>query len=173
MYKIEELKPIIKEVIESSNSMMEAASKTKLNFKTFIKYAKVLELYNPNQSGRGIYKKKPTIIKTEDILKGLYPQFQTFKLLKRLIKEGIKEKKCEQCSITTWNDREAPLELDHIDGNPYNHILSNLRVLCPNCHAQTSTHRGKNCTLYKTRTCTDIAAHRGLSPACLPIPPIE
>lgn len=146
MYNINELKPIIKEAVKSSNSMMEAASKTKLNFKTFFKYAKQLGLFTPNQSGKGMRKNKPYTIKTIDILNGLYPQFQTFKLLKRLFKERIKEVKCENCKITKWNNKVVPLELHHIDGNPFNHKLENLQVLCPNCHAQTSTHRGKNCT---------------------------
>lgn len=146
MYNKNDLKLIIENAINSSNSMMSAASKTNLNFKTFIKYAKLLELYNPNQSGKGISKNIPYSIKTKDILNGLHPQFQTYKLLKRLFKENIKEKKCEFCKISKWNDKDAPLELDHIDGNPYNHKLNNLRVLCPNCHAQTSTYRGKNCT---------------------------
>lgn len=146
MYNKNDLKLIIENAINSSNSMMNAASKTNLNFKTFIKYAKLLGLYNPNQSGKGLSKNKPYSIKTEDILNGLQPQFQTFKLLKRLFKENIKERKCELCKISKWNNKDAPLELDHIDGNPYNHTLNNLRVLCPNCHAQTSTYRGKNCT---------------------------
>ena len=66
------------------------------------------------------------------------------KLRKRLINEGLKEHKCECCGITEWNGRPAPLELDHIDGDHYNNNLDNLRILCPNCHAQTDTYRGKN-----------------------------
>ena len=34
-------------------------------------------------------------------------------------------------------------ELDHIDGNPTNHKLKNLIILCPNCHSQTDTYRSK------------------------------
>jgi hypothetical protein len=37
-----------------------------------------------------------------------------------------------------------PIELDHIDGDNQNNNLENLRILCPNCHAQTSTYCGKN-----------------------------
>jgi hypothetical protein len=65
-------------------------------------------------------------------------------LRKRLISEGLKEAKCECCGITEWNGRSAPLELDHIDGNHHNNNLNNLQILCPNCHAQTETYRGKN-----------------------------
>ena len=35
-------------------------------------------------------------------------------------------------------------EIHHIDGNRTNHSLVNLRMLCPNCHAQTETYRSKN-----------------------------
>ena len=36
------------------------------------------------------------------------------------------------------------LELHHIDGNHSNNELSNLTLLCPNCHALTDNYRGKN-----------------------------
>ena len=69
---------------------------------------------------------------------------QSFKLKGRLIAEGLKEHKCECCGITEWNGKPAPIELDHINGNHHDNRLENLRILCPNCHAQTDTYRGKN-----------------------------
>ena len=65
-------------------------------------------------------------------------------LKKRLITEGFKQHKCECCGITEWNGKPAPIELDHINGNHHDNRLENLRILCPNCHAQTDTYRGKN-----------------------------
>lgn len=70
--------------------------------------------------------------------------YQTNKLRHRLLKEGIKEYKCENCQRTTWNDLPIPLELDHKNGSNSDHRLENLQLLCPNCHAQTDTYRGKN-----------------------------
>jgi hypothetical protein len=69
---------------------------------------------------------------------------QSNNLKKRLINEGLKQHKCECCGIAEWNGKITPIELDHIDGNRYNNTLENLRLLCPNCHAQTETYRGKN-----------------------------
>lgn len=37
-----------------------------------------------------------------------------------------------------------PLELDHIDGDHENNVEGNLRLICPNCHAQTPTYKNKN-----------------------------
>jgi len=68
----------------------------------------------------------------------------SFKLKNRLIKEGYFVKKCYKCELTKWNGKPIPLELEHIDGNHENNNLSNLTLLCPNCHAQTDTYRGKN-----------------------------
>lgn len=51
---------------------------------------------------------------------------------------------CNKCKNTTWNNQQIPLELEHIDGNSENNNLSNVELLCPNCHAQTPTYKGKN-----------------------------
>ena len=87
----------------------------------------------------GTYKK----IELTDILEGKHPQYQTLKLKKRLIKENILENKCSLCGLSEWQGKEISLQLDHIDGINHNHVLSNLRLLCPNCHSQTETWCGK------------------------------
>lgn len=51
---------------------------------------------------------------------------------------------CNSCGLEDWLGEKIPLELEHKDGTSTNHKLSNLELLCPNCHAQTSTYRGKN-----------------------------
>lgn len=71
-------------------------------------------------------------------------------LRKFLIKFGIKEHRCEKCNNIEWNGELIPLEVDHIDGNHENNELSNLRFLCPNCHAQTETYCSKNKKNYNT-----------------------
>lgn len=68
----------------------------------------------------------------------------TFKLKLKLLATGVKEKKCEKCNLEIWNNLPIPLELHHIDGNSSNNDLTNLQILCPNCHAQTDNFRGKN-----------------------------
>ena len=82
----------------------------------------------------------------DDILDVKYPEYQTFKLRNRLIKEGIKTNMCEICEIKNWQGREISMQLDHIDGDSHNHRLYNLRLICPNCHSQTETYCGKNKT---------------------------
>jgi hypothetical protein len=52
--------------------------------------------------------------------------------------------KCMMCHNIEWLDDAIPLELDHIDGNAGNNHPSNLRLLCPNCHAMTPTNKAKN-----------------------------
>lgn len=68
----------------------------------------------------------------------------TDKLRKRLLKEGIKEHKCECCNNTEWMDKPISLELHHINGIKDDLRIENLQILCPNCHAFTDNYRGKN-----------------------------
>lgn len=62
----------------------------------------------------------------------------------KLLKYGLKEAKCSSCLGTEWLGEPIPLELDHINGVRTDNKLENLRILCPNCHARTSTYRGRN-----------------------------
>lgn len=70
---------------------------------------------------------------------------QVSETVRRYIKE-TRGTACEQCG---W-DKKHPVdgkcltEIDHIDGDASNCKPSNLRVICPNCHAMTPTFRARN-----------------------------
>lgn len=82
-------------------------------------------------------------IPIEDVLV-VDSSYQSFKLKRRLLKEGIKENKCESCGLEEWLGGPIPLELHHINGNNRDNRLQNLLLLCPNCHAMTDSYRRKN-----------------------------
>ena len=65
------------------------------------------------------------------------------RLLKKYFMD-TREHRCEICGIVKWMGKVAPLELDHQDGNSDNNELENLRLICPNCHAQTDSYKGRN-----------------------------
>lgn len=51
---------------------------------------------------------------------------------------------CQICHKSEWEGKPMPLVLDHVNGNPYDNSLTNLRVICHNCNAQTTTFTGRN-----------------------------
>lgn len=62
----------------------------------------------------------------------------------RLVKEGLKEERCEECGLTEWRGKPLRVTLHHVNGDPYDHRLENLQFLCPNCHSQTPNFGGRN-----------------------------
>jgi len=58
----------------------------------------------------------------------------------RLFEYEMKENICEGCKqCPTWNGAELKMQLEHINGNHEDNRIENLKILCPNCHSQTST----------------------------------
>lgn len=79
----------------------------------------------------------------EDYILNKFP-ISSNSLRKKLLQAKLFEYKCYSCNISSWLDKPLPLELHHINGNHYDNSLCNLTLLCPNCHAQTDTHKGRN-----------------------------
>ena len=139
------------QAVESSTSIRQALFKLNLkpaggNYacaKLRMKQLGVSLKPGPNGQGWAKGTKRGPNRPVEYYLKEDFPTV-SYRLKNRLIKEGIKTHKCEICGIEEWMGQPTPLELDHINGKHDDNRLENLRVICPNCHAQTSTYRGKN-----------------------------
>ncbi|MBB6420941.1 HNH endonuclease [Streptomyces sp. Ag82_O1-12] len=64
---------------------------------------------------------------------------RTIVLRRALHEVGVPEE-CADCGVgPEWLGRPMTLEVDHINGDWSDDRLQNLRLLCPNCHAVTST----------------------------------
>lgn len=64
-------------------------------------------------------------------------------LRRRIIKEGLKSPECEICGIKEWMGKPISFQLHHINGIKKDNRLSNLQILCPNCHSQTYNFKNK------------------------------
>lgn len=139
---------IIREAVDSSISMSETlrvlgmhpSGGSREHLKNRIKSANI-DTSHFNSRGwvntSGLVKKKNIcdilVVMPSDSGKPKRPQ-----LLRAMLESGM----VYQCSCglgPEWNERPLTLQIDHIDGDWRNNLLSNLRFLCPNCHTQQIT----------------------------------
>lgn len=141
------------EAIKSSHSIRETLIKLGLkgagaNYRMFKILVKQLNINHSHFLGQGHMKGKPLGIHRTIPLKDILIEHSTYgtisRLNKRLIKEGYLKNECSICHISEWQGKKLSLHLDHINGIHNDNRLTNLRLLCPNCHSQTETYTGKN-----------------------------
>lgn len=77
------------------------------------------------------------------------PSIRSSALREKILSEGLLPDQCDTCKLTEWQGKPIPLELHHKDGNHNNNEMSNLCLLCPNCHAQTKNYGSKNTRRYR------------------------
>ncbi len=150
MRKYRYSKEELSSIVSNSFSLAEVMRKMGIvarggNYKTVKEKIKLYEISTEHFKGCGHSRGKVIGPKRaiEDYLSNKY-KMASYSLKLRLLKEKVFAAKCSSCKKVTWLGNPIPLELDHIDGNNEDNSLSNLRLLCPNCHALTDTYRGKN-----------------------------
>ena len=142
-----ERKSEIEQWIAENQSKAFMCRELKCKPETLNSYLKKLNIeYSGNQGGKGI-KTDPKYKTAEEYSKN--PNAKSHTLLMKLIRDGIREDKCEICGITYWNGKHLPLELHHKDNNHFNNNLDNLIILCPNCHSIQSGNAGSNVGKYQ------------------------
>lgn len=141
-----ERKEKIEQWIAEGKTKAQMARELGCNPKTINPVLKKLGLeYAGNQGCKGLSKPNGRELSLLEYLEKSI-DIQSNKVRKKLLDEGYKEHKCECCGLTEWLGEPIPLELHHKDGNHFHNELDNFQLLCPNCHAKTSSYRGKNCS---------------------------
>ncbi len=154
-------KNIIEQIISKSYSIADFLRRLdlKANGANYSLFRKLKEIYNLSDShftGMGWSKGKKgkchIEIPIENVLVENSNYTCTSSLKRKLKKFNLIEDKCSICSINSWQGKEISLQLDHINGINNDNRLENIRLLCPNCHSQTTTFAGKNIKSNKPRT---------------------
>lgn len=135
-----ETKEDLLKVIESTDSMSEAARHLGISYGTFRRLAQHYGIFDPNPAGKGMIKPK-TFKEEKDVFKVFDYNVSRFTIKNWFLKE--EEYKCSECGLSEWNGRHLVLELEHINGNRRDNRKENLKLLCPNCHSQTKTFRNR------------------------------
>ncbi|EBS4516474.1 HNH endonuclease [Salmonella enterica subsp. enterica serovar Braenderup] len=83
-------------------------------------------------------------------LSGIHPGYVgKTRQLAKFVRKYLHETRGTACERCGWDERHpidgaVLTEVEHIDGNAENNLLSNLKILCPNCHSMTPTFRARN-----------------------------
>lgn len=108
-----------------------------------ISYEKILINYSKRRPP------KPQKLNTGEVLvkNSKYPRRTVREIV---VRDRLLPYKCSICGLKDeWNGKPLHLVLDHINGNPTDHRLENLRWLCPNCNSQTDTFCGRKNRIQK------------------------
>ena len=138
-----ESKELILQWIAEELPKCEIAKRLGCKQETLNTYLTKLDIVYTGQQNKKGQQKGPNKYKSaEYFLEKHGPAINSHKLKLKLIREGFKLDVCESCGNTYWLGKKLPLELHHKDGDHFNNELSNLEILCPNCHAISGDNAG-------------------------------
>lgn len=141
----------LEEAVRCSQSIRQVMTKLGFveaggNYQSIAKRIKTLNLDNSHFRGqawrKGLDKPPKAPKPLSDILQ-TNTVYRSSLLRERLISEGYKPRKCENCGRASWVGKIIPLELHHNNGDKSDNRIENLQLYCPNCHALTESYRGK------------------------------
>lgn len=132
---------LLSEILEAKeHSVNEAGAARYLGVsdKTYKKYAKEFQLWNPKPNIRGkrnIFDPERGKYPLSEILEGKHPNVSPFRIKDKLIRSGKKQPVCEHCGFSERRvtDGKVPLLLNFLDDNPKNHSIDNMKLYCLNC----------------------------------------
>ena len=125
--------------IQSTLSIRAAAQYLGVAYNTFKKYAIMYDVFeqNKNQAGVGVTSKGNTGwgIKIQDLFECKHPNYPHWKLQERVIRDGYIKQACSNCDYDDYRDVDmrGPYIINFLDGDPTNHSLDNIALLCYNC----------------------------------------
>lgn len=119
------------------------AAQLKCKPETLNHYLKEMNIEYAGQQNKKGQQKGPNVYKQASEYLGTDKQIKSSELKYKILRDGLKEYKCEKCGLSTWLNEEIPLELHHKNGNHYDNNFDNLIILCPNCHALEENRQTK------------------------------
>lgn len=138
--------------IEEEQPKRFIAAQLQCKQETLNHYLKEMGIEYAGQQNKKGQQKGPNTYKSATEYLGTNKQITSSELKYKLLRDGLKDYKCEKCGLSMWLDEEIPLELHHIDGNHYNNNFKNLIILCPNCHALEENRQTKKDYIIKDQT---------------------
>lgn len=131
---------VITSIIEQSKSYLEVAEKLNEDRQTVTRFIR------KHKINIGHFKAGRDRLDAPDKILCLSDKLRRGTVRQTIIGHKLLPYQCQKCNmLPEWHNEILTLELDHINGNPYDNRIENLRFLCPNCHSQTTTSKGKNC----------------------------
>jgi hypothetical protein len=112
-----------------------------LDVKLYYRVRCIVKKYRLDTTHWRPYRGKPHYQLGRFFIRGKPKRSSTF-IREKLVK--IRGRVCESCRNTEWLGKPIALELHHVDGDRANALEDNLKLLCPNCHAQTPNYRIRN-----------------------------
>lgn len=127
---------IINQMINDKRPKMEIARFLGIKYETLNKYLKEFGInYGGNPNRKGIPHPNERTKVSKYLTDNMTIAIGSSIIRKKLIKDGIKEEKCECCGRSEWMGRKIPLELHHINMKHNDNRIENLQILCSNCHS--------------------------------------